>query len=110
MNREACLCAVEVEPVWEAVDLEGNSGFERDFDDSFEVEGVWSAVVDEAAGGVAEAANGRVSHGVCDLAGQVVAAVSLSGVEAELHPVEFLEHVVREVEFAVAADVHFGSS
>jgi hypothetical protein len=104
------VCAVEVESVGEAVDLEGNSGFERDFDDLFEVEGVWSAVVDETACGVAEAANSRMSHGVCDLAGEVFAVVSLSSMEAELHPVELFEYVVREVEFAVAPDVDFGAS
>src|SRR3954454_17376966 len=110
LNRETCLCAVEVEPVWKAIDLEGHSRFERDLDDPFKVEGVWSAGVDETAGGVAETANRRVPHAVCDLAGQVGAAVSLSCMEAELHPVQLLEHVVREVELAVATDVHLGAS
>ena len=110
VDGEADVGPGEIEPVGEAVHLERDAVLERDLEDRLEVEGVRRPVVDDPALRVAEAAHGRMAHRLRDLRRELLPRLALAGVEAELHPVELAEHVVGQVEAAVAADVDLGSA
>ena len=78
---------------------------ERDLDRALQVERVLGPVADQPPGWMAETAHGRVTHRLDDARGQLLPGRALAGVQRELHPVELGEHVVGNVECAVAADV-----
>src|SRR5215213_8508583 len=67
-------------------------------------------MVDDAPSRMAETAHRRMLHGVRDLPGQVLPAVSLAGMEAQLNPVQLTEDVVGKVELAILPNVHLGAS
>ena len=56
---------------------------------------------------MAQRAHRRMPHRLRHLARQLLAWLSLAGVQAQLYPLELVEHVVGEVELAVAPDVDF---
>jgi hypothetical protein len=110
-DRHACLdCALElrprkVEPVRQPVRFDRDACLECDFEGALEVELVGRPVVDDPSLRMAECAHRRMPHRFRHLPRQLVAPLALTRVEAELHPVELCEHVVREIERAVGADV-----
>src|SRR5439155_12095483 len=73
------------------------------------VEGGGFALVDEAAGGVAEDVHVGVADGVDGAPGDLVGGLPQAGVDRGHHYVEPGQHVVREVEGAVEPDLHFGA-
>jgi hypothetical protein len=60
LDRQADVFVSEVETIGEAVDLERCSGLDRDLDRALEVERIFRAVADQAAGGMAERRHVRV--------------------------------------------------
>ena len=104
------MLVAQVEPVGQAVHLERDAGLERDLDHALQVERVRRPVPDQPAGRMAEAAHRRMPHRLGHLARQRRALLALARVEAELHPVELGQHVVGQVERAVAADVDLGAA
>ena len=104
-ERLAHVRAGEVEPVREAVHLERDARLERDLEDPLQVERVLGPVVEDPALRMGEARRRRVAHRLDDAVGERLARPALAGVQADLHPLELGEHVVREVERAVREDV-----
>ena len=97
--------AGEVEPVGQAVHLDRDARLERDLEDAVEVERVLGAVVEDPPLRMRETARGRMAHRLDDPVRDRLARRALAGVEADLHPLELGEDVVREVERAVREDV-----
>ena len=104
------MLAAQVEPVRQAVHLHRDAPLQRDLEDRVEVECVLGAVPDEPALRMAQAAHRRVAHRLRHLRRQLRARRALARVQAQLHPVELGEDVVREVERAVGTDVALGAA
>ena len=107
--RRACSPG-EIEPVGEAVDLERHAGFERDLDHPLEVERVRRPEVDDPAFRMAQATDRRMAHRLGYPCGYLGSLRPLARMKTELHPVELVEHVVREVEASISAYVAFDSA
>ena len=107
LDRQPDLGAGQVEPVGEAVRLEGDAGLEGDLEDRLEVERVRRPVVDDPPFGWLrhETAGWRMASVTFRVR---ASRLALPGVEAQLHPVELGEDVVGQVEAPVAADVDLG--
>ena len=104
-ERVAHVAGGEIEPVREPVHLDRHARLQRDLEDLLEIERVLRPVVEDPALRVRETARSRMAHRLEHALRERLPAPALARVEADLHPVELREHVVREVERAVRQDV-----
>ena len=88
----------------------GDALLPGDLEDPLQVQRVLRAAVDEAAGGVAQTADGGVAQGLLHPLGHLRAGHSLPAVHAGLDPVELSKDVVGEVQPPVGEDVALDSA
>src|SRR4051794_2902130 len=99
------MLAAKVEAVREAVDLERDSFFERNFKHALQVQGVLRPPVDVAALRMAETTHVGVAQRLLDALRQLPSRHSLTAVHARLYPLELREDVVGKIEPSVGEDV-----
>ena len=104
-QRVADVLAAEVEPVGQAVDLEGDAQLEREAEQALQVDGVLRPAVDDPARRVAEAAHVRVAQRLLDALRHLAPRHPLPAVDARLHPVELGKDVIGKIEPPVGEDV-----
>ena len=95
----------EVDAVREAVRLDRGARLEADLEQPLEVDRVRRAMVEDAPLRVADAAHRRVPGRLRHPHRHLLARLPLPGVDGGLHPVELRQHLVGEIERAVAEDV-----
>src|SRR5437763_13440314 len=95
LDRKADVRVSQVDPVWEAVDLDRLPVPLRSLDHGLDVNGVRRPAADVAPGRMAERRDVRILERADRPPGQLLARLALAAVDARLHPVELDEHVVR---------------
>ena len=105
LDRPAHVLAAEVQPVREPVHLERDARFERHPEHLVQVERILRPVVDDPPLRVAQAADVRVPHRLDRPLGQLARRHPLPAMDARLHPLELGQHVVRQIQRAIAEDV-----
>ena len=105
LDGEPHVLAAQIQPAGQAIDLERDARLERHLDRPLEIEVVRRAVPDQPPGRVAQASDGRMAHGLGHTCREFRARCALPAMERELDPLELGEHVVRQVEAPVTANV-----
>ena len=88
----------EVQPVGQAVHLDRDALIRRNREHLVQVERILGTVVEDPPLRMAERADRGMAHRLRDHARELGSTPPLTGVQAELHPLELREHLVLDVE------------